>query len=421
MHRVIAALVAVASCASAAPAQTAAPPQSSAGSILTLERALALANAVSPANEAGAAGVRAAGAARVVAGLRPNPSVVVETENVAGSGDYRGFRSAETTAGLALPIELGGKRSARIAVADAQGQRALVEAEILGADAALAVRQAYIEAVAADRRLAVMRDQATIAAEASRAARVRVTGGAASPIDQQRAEVLRINAQTALDRAVRLDETARANLARLIGQSVDGPLDAGWFDHIPGPGPVLPLTADGTLALAAATADARTAGAQVRLARAQRVPDVTLSASARRLAASNDVAAVFGVSVPFPLFNNGTAAVSQAHAQQAQAEAMRRLALIDAQRAIADAQAELANAGASARAAEGPVLDAAVEAARIARLGYAQGKFGQLELLEAERTLAQTREDATEALAAYHNAQARLIRLTSPAPDFAGR
>lgn len=421
MHRVIAAIMAVASCASIARAQTAARPQLSAGQILTLERALAFANAASPATEAGSAAVRAAGAARIVAGLRPNPSITVETENVAGSGPYRGMRSSETTAGLALPIELGGKRSARIAVADAQGQRARVEAEVLAADTALGVRQAYIEALAAERRLRAMRDQAGLADEVFRVARVRVTGGASSPIDQQRAEVLRINARTALDRALRLDEAARANLARMIGQPADGPLDAAWFDRIPGAGPVMPLTADGTLALAAATADTRTASAQVRLARSQRVPDVTFSAGARRLEATNDVAAVFGVSVPFPLFNNGNAAVSQARALQAQADAMRRLALLDAERAIANAQTELANAAASARAAAGPVLAAAIEAARIARLGYSQGKFGQIELLEAERTLAQTRADATDALAAYHDAEARLIRLTTPAPDLAGR
>jgi cobalt-zinc-cadmium efflux system outer membrane protein len=421
MHRVIAAIMAVASCASIARAQTAARPQPSVGQILTLERALALANAASPSTEAGSAAVRAADAARVVAGLRPNPSITVEAENVAGSGIYRGMRSSETTAGLALPIELGGKRSARIAVADAQGQRARVEAEVLAADRALGVRQAYIGALAADRRLRVMRDQAVMADEAFRVTRARVTSGASSPIDQQRAEILRVNARTALERAQRLDETARANLARMIGQPVDGPLDVAWFDRIPGAGPVMPRAADGTLALAAANADARAASAQVRLARSQRVPDVTLSAGARRLAATNDVAAVFGVSVPFPLFNNGAAAVSQARALQAQAEATRRLALLAVEREIANAQTELANAVATARAAAGPVLAAAVEAARIARLGYSQGKFGQIELLEAERTLAQTRADATDALAAYHDAQARLIRLTSPAPDMAGR
>ena len=57
------------------------------------------------------------------------------------------------------------------------------------------------------------------------------------------------------------------------------------------------------------------------------------------------------------------------------------------------------------------------EAARIARIGYREGKFGQLDLLDAERTLAETKLAAIDALAAYHNAKARLERLTALAPD----
>lgn len=383
----------------------------------TLERALALGGAVSPSIAAGTAGVQAATAGRRVAALRPNPEIVVETENVAGSGEYRGLRSAETTAGLALPIELGGKRSARVAVADAQIDRARIGAAIAIADLTLSITQSYIEAAAAERRLIVAREQAGLAAEGARAARVRVTAGAASPIEQQRAEVLRINAETAVERAARTAEVARANLARLIGQPVTGPLDTAWFERIGGYGPTQLISAEGTLALAAANADARTASAQVRLARAQRIPDVTVSASARRLEATNDVAAVFGVSVPFPVFNNGRAAIAQAQAQAqaTQAEALRRVALLEADRSIASAQAELANAATTARTAGGPALTAAAEAARIARLGYAAGKFSQLDLLEAERTLRETRAAAIDALATYRDAEARLARLTAPA------
>ena len=155
----------------------------------TLERALALGGAVSPSIAAGTAGVQAATAGRRVAALRPNPEIVVETENVAGSGEYRGLRSAETTAGLALPIELGGKRSARVAVADAQIDRARIGAAIAIADLTLSITQSYIEAAAAERRLIVAREQAGLAAEGARAARVRVTAGAASPIELQRADL----------------------------------------------------------------------------------------------------------------------------------------------------------------------------------------------------------------------------------------
>lgn len=416
MHRLIAAFLAVASCASIAQAQSVAP--AAASPPLTLDRALALAGAVAPAIDAASAGVRAAEAGRTVAGYRPNPTIVAETENIAGSGQYRGLRSAETTAGLALPIELGGKRSARIAVADANSSRAQIAAAIVAADLRLAVTQSYVEAVAAERRLTTAREQAAIAAEALRAASIRVRAGRASPIEQQRADVLRINAETAVERAERLTIVARDNLARRIGEPITGSLDVAWFDQVEGYGPPLSREPTGTLALAAAQADVTTAAAQVRLAQSQRVPDVTVSASARRLEATNDVAAVFGVSIPFPVFNRGSAAVIQASAQRDQAEALRRVAELDAAQALAFAEAEVANAATTARAASGPALAAAQEAARIARIGYREGKFGQLDLLDAERTLSQTRTTAIDALAAYRDAQARRDRLATPAPDY---
>ncbi|MET0270671.1 MAG: TolC family protein [Sphingomonas sp.] len=415
MFRFFAALMAVASCAAIAHAQS--PGPAPAGPPLTLERALALAGADAPGLAAATAGVRAAAAGRTVAGYRPNPSIVAETENIAGSGQYRGVRSAETTGGVALPIELGGKRSARIAVAEAIGNRARIGTALAEADLRLAVTRLYIDAVAAERRVATAQEQATIAQEALRSAAIRVQAGRASPLERQRADVVRINAETALEQARRLADVARDNLARRIGQPASGPLDLAWFDHVESPGPARPVEPAGTLALAATRADAATAEAQVQLARSQRIPDVTVSASARRLAATNDVAAVFGLSIPFPVFNNGKAAVAQARAQSDQAQAMQRAAALDVAQDIANAQTEVANAATSARNASGPVLAAAAEAARIARIGYREGKFGQLDLLDAERTLSQTRTATIDALATYHDSKARLERLVAAAPS----
>lgn len=412
MSRIFAAFVAAALCTTQLAAQDVPP----ATAPLTLETALAAARQTSPALDAASADLRASSAARTVAGLRPNPSLQAETENVTGSGPYRGFDSAETTVGFALPIELGGKRSARIGVAEAQGVRTRIDAAIADADLTLRVTQAFVAAVAAERRLGVARDQAGIAAEAFRAASVRVGAGRASPIEEQRADVLRINAEAAAARAERDAVVARDMLARLIGRPVTAGLDLAWFDRIDGYGPSARASVDGTLALAAADAEVKTADAQVRLARSQRIPDVTLSAGARRLEATNDTAAVFGVSVPLPLFNNGSAGVAQARAERDRADARRRMVRIDAEQAIASAEAEVANAAADARNATGPALAAALEAARIARIGYREGKFSQLDLLDAERTLAETRAAAIDALAAWHDARARLQRLTSAVP-----
>lgn len=385
------------------------------GGVLTLREAIDRAEGKSPSLDSAAAGVRAAEAARVGAGLRPNPSLVVESENIAGTGDYRGLRSAETTAGLEFPIELGGKRSARVAAAGSRANRAGIEAAIALADVRLRVTEAYIDAAGAERSLVLAREQMGIATEGLRVARARVTAGAASPLEQQRAEVARINADVAMQRASRDSAVARENLSRLMGAPVGGSLDLAWLERVDSYGPTVSVDAEGTLAYAAATADVATAQAQLRIAQSQRIPDVTLSASVRRLEATNDRAAVFGLSVPLPLFNSGKAGVTEAGALRDQAEAQRRAALIDAQQAIARARADLENAAATARAAGGPALAAASEAARIARIGYAQGKFGQLDLLEAERTLAETRGAFIEALVAYRKAQAQLERLSAPA------
>lgn len=419
MKKLLAAILAAASCASVAQAQQERISADASASILTLEDAIASAGGAAPSLEAANAGIEAAQASRTVAGLRPNPVAQAQVENVVGTGPYSGLRSAETTMGVALPIELGGKRGARVAVANAQLSRAELEAAVVAADVRFQVTALYVDAIAADRRLETARDQLRIADDALRAARVRVQAGRASPLEEQRADVARINAAASLERTARLADVARLNLARRLRRPINGALDVALLDRLPVAtyGPMIAPSAAGTLTLAAADADLAVADAGIRLARANRVPDLNIGPALRRLEATNDTAAVFTVSIPIPLFNNGKAAVAQASAERTRVEARRRMTGLDVEQAIAEAQAEAANAETTARAAAGPALAAAQEAARIARIGYREGKFGQLDLLDAERTLADTRIAAIDALANYQNARARLERLTAPAPQ----
>lgn len=411
MKRILAACLAVSCCTSAFVARADEPS-------FTLAQALERAGATSPAIESGAAGVLAAQAARSVAGLRPNPELNIQTENVAGSGDYRGFRSAETTAQVTLPLELGGKRPARVALANAQQDRAQIEQAVIAADLRLAVTQAYVTAVSAAERATVAQRQVTIAGEALRSAQVRVRAGRASPLEAQRAELAHLNAQATQEQADRLASVARANLGRLIGGPVAGTLDLRWFETLVVAGPVDRAAVSDMLTARAAALDVATADAQVLLAGAQRVPDLQLFAGPRRLSGSNDTAMLMGINIPLQIFDNGGAAQAQARAERQRADATRRMTEIQLDQAIASADAEVANAETAARIASGPALAAAQEAARIARIGYREGKFGQIDLIEAERTLLDTRMAAIDALATYHDASARRDRLVAPASLF---
>ncbi|EJL27971.1 TolC family protein [Novosphingobium sp. AP12] len=409
MHRFLTAMLAVLCCASAATAQEGRP-------ALTLARALDLAALHSPAAQAGEATVGAARAARTAAGLRPNPALSVQTENIAGNGLYRGFSSAETTLQFTLPLERGGKRSARIRLADRQQERALVEQTMTVADLELAVTRAYVGAAAAQRRAQIASRQVDIAADAFHAAQVRVRAGRASPLEEQRGQLMLLNAQATLEQSQRLEALALGNLALQIGAPVDAPLDEAWFERLAPAGPERRVPVEATLAARAAALDVASAEAQVRLVEAHRVPDVQLFAGPRRFEASDDTALMVGLTIPLQVFDNGSAALAQAQAERQKADAVRRMANIALAQAIASADAEVANAQTAARIASGAALEAATEAARIARIGYREGKFGQVDLLDAERTLAATRFAAVDALAAYHDALARRDRLVAPAP-----
>ena len=205
MNQIFAAMLAVSACASVAQAQA----QTQSGSLtagvglLSIEQARELALASAPGIGAADAGVLAAEAGRRVAGLRPNPSIDVEVENVIGSGGYNGFSSAETTLSMGLPLELGGKRGARIAVAETQTERARLGIAMVRADTRMRVTQAYNDAVASERRLVILREQQLIAQEVLRGASVRVRAGRASPIEEQRADVALVNGQNAMEQAGR--------------------------------------------------------------------------------------------------------------------------------------------------------------------------------------------------------------------------
>jgi len=411
MKRLLAAALAAPLCVLAAQAQTLPSPAD--GDLLTLDTALVEASRRSPLPLVAEAGVRSAEAARDVAALRPNPSIGIDTENALGTGPYRGLDGSDTTIAFALPVELGGKRSARVAVAHSRVRRAEIDVVIAGADLRLAVTQAYIALIAAERRTAVADAQLAVTTENLRIARDRVMVGANSPIDEQRAALEQVRARAEADVARRSAVAARELLRHYVGDRATGTLDAVWFDQMVTEvqGPVLPEKVDGTLALAAAAVDTDAAEAGLRLARSQRAPDVTLTAGTRRLEATNDHAMVFGVSIPLPIFNGGKASITQASRERDQSEARERAVRFEAEQAIAAAEADRDRAATAVRASA-PALVAAGEAARIARIGYAEGKFDQMVLLDAERTFLDTRRGAIDARADYHNAVARLERLT---------
>ena len=88
---------------------------------------------------------KAAEAVRGQAGQRPAPELSVGFDNFAGSGSYRGVDEAEATLSLSQVLELGGKRDARLAVADASYASISAERQAAQLDVLAEVTRRFID------------------------------------------------------------------------------------------------------------------------------------------------------------------------------------------------------------------------------------------------------------------------------------
>src|SRR3546814_11898365 len=95
------------------------------------------------------------------AGYRYNPTLNVDVENFSGTGPYSGFNGLETTVSVNQRIDVGGRRRARMKLADAELLAAQYRLEIARADMALDVRNQFAAGAAAPDSLALARQQET--------------------------------------------------------------------------------------------------------------------------------------------------------------------------------------------------------------------------------------------------------------------
>lgn len=364
-----------------------------------------------PRGQAIAADVARAEGLAEQARARPNPTVSVLAENIAGGAPYAGLDGAETTVQLNQPFELGGKRSARIAA----GQGGIAVAKARAAEARLTyaydLALAYAAVEIAKGRIGLAEDEVEEAEADARVARALVDAG-------KEAELRRLQAETALN-ALRADlELARANytaaLARLSALAgapltytgVSGSVLA-LFDAPPAAGPV---DAGRSAIYRAALAERDAAALRLRVERKRAIPDVTGSFGVRRLERDDATAFVVGVSVPLPFWdrNRGNIAAADAEVRGATARA---------EAARLEAEAELRGAIAQADASEGRVkaarasLATAQEAYRLARIAYEAGKAPLIELLAARHNLGAARGVVLDAQIARFTAYAILARL----------
>ena len=345
------------------------------------------------------------------AGTRPNPSVGAMTENVYGERPYQRFGRAETTLQLNLPIELGAKRSARVAA----GTAGLDAARARQRDGHLAyafdLALAYAGAEVGDRRVEIAEDEVEEATNTLKAVRALVDAGREPRVRRVQAEAELNALQGELELAKANRVSAYSRLSALAG--VEQPFTRlaepllVRMDARPAAGPVDPLQ---TPAYLVARDDREAAAKRVTVERRKAVPDVTVQIGARRLEVDNANALIAGVTVPLNIFDANRGNIDASKAELRGADARLAQARLDAEAEMRSAYSLLDAADAQARAAQN-TLDSAQEGYRLAHIAYEAGKTSLLDLLTARHALEVARGVVVDAAAARLRARAELARL----------
>jgi cobalt-zinc-cadmium efflux system outer membrane protein len=386
---------------------------------LTLREALALALERNPELAAFSQEVRATEAAVLQAEVLPNPTLGVVGDNL---GNTRKTDAGDRSASLLIGqlVELGGKRAARVRLAETGRDLAGWDYEAKRVEIFARVRQTFVDVLTAQSRTGLADESVRLAQAVADTVGKRVQAGKVSPVEETKARL--VLSTTLIER-----EQARRELA-----AVRKRLTALWanpeprFERATGDlEAVPPLPSFETLAarirgnpeLARWNTEIQHRQAGLEVERAKAVPDITVSGGVSRFSVYNDNAYMVGISIPIPVFDQNRGGILAANRRLDKAADERRAVESRLLTDLSDAYQRAAAIANEIGTLRTDLLPGSQRAFDAATQGYQLGKFGFLDVLDAQRTLFQTRTQYLRALADYQLAVSDIERLTGAALD----
>ena len=335
------------------------------------------------------------------AGLRPNPTVDIERKQQLNGTDD------DTMASASLPLELGGRRSARILVAQREvdlKERLLADRErILAAD----VKSKFGQALGELLKLAFTEDLLTTTDRGYRLVTARVTEGRTAPLEQNMVlvEVNRIRSMREVGEGK--VQIALLELRNLIGMNPEEPLRLrGDLNPVVEPLPSLAVVTEAALKerpdLQAARAVESLADAQIEQARAAGRLDASVTGkyelmnfgfpqqgfddAGRLVPISGRFHSVtVGVTLDLPVRNRNQGAIEAAVAEKEAATRRREFAELTVKREIAASFARYAQATRAAEIYRVGVRDQASANLEVVRQTYELGSKTLLDYIAEQR------------------------------------
>jgi len=397
---------------------------------LTADEAVAYALAQNGELQAARKEIDAAKAMVKQARLRANPKLDID-----GTRQIPPGKDNSVMASAMLPLELGGRRAARISVAEREVE--VREREVANRERMLAaeVRMKFGEALAKALKLSFT-DQSIAANQQSfNLVAARVTEGATPPLEQNMVLVELNRLKSMRESAEGAVEVSMLELRNLIGMTPEQPLRLrGDFDHLVDQLPAIAEATERALRerpdLQAFRATENLAAARIEQARAEGRLDASVTGGYERMNSSFPVFGVnehgqlqpvqdvfhflkFGVTLDLPVRNKNQGAIEAAVAESGAAKSRREFAELTVRREVASAYAQYER---STRAME-IFRVGAVEQARnnldVVRQTYELGSKTLIDYLGEQRRYIGLENDFIDAQLAVYNSRVDVARATA--------
>ena len=361
--------------------------------------------------------------------LRANPKVDIGvSQNITGT-DHT------IDAGGMLPLELGGRRSARITVAERQVE--VREREFANNERLLAgeVRMKFGETLAQSLKLSLTDERIESNQQSFNLVAARVTEGATAPLEQNMVLVELNRLRSQRESAEGKLETLMLDLKNLIGMPPEEPLRLrGDFDHLVDQLPSLTEATDRALRerpdLLGARAMESWADARIEQARSEGRLDASLSAGYEHMTFGFPVRGIddagrlqpvsggfhylkFGVSLDLPVRNKNQGAVEAAVAESEAAKRRREFAELAVKHDVASAYAQYERSVRAMEIFRVGVNEQAKANLDVVRQTYKLGSKTLIDYLVEQRHFIDLENDFIDAQLAAYDARVQVARATA--------
>jgi cobalt-zinc-cadmium efflux system outer membrane protein len=360
------------------------------------------------------------------AALRANPTLEANVAKTVSGADNNVMIQGS------LPLELGGRRSTRIKVADRELE--MRRADVANRERLLAadVRAKFGEAISAILKLGLDQDLIDSSQRGYNLVAAKVTDGRTAPLEQNM-ELVELNRL----RSVREAAEGKAQLAllelrNLLGMIPDEPLRLrGDFDDLINPLPPLVETTEKALAdrpdLKLARAAESFAAARIEQARAEGRLDASLTAGYQRMDSSfplsgiNDAGQLrpiqssfnylaFGVALNLPVRNKNQGAIEAAVADAEAAKKRREFTELTIRHDVASAYAQYHSASRAAEIFRAGVKDQAGVNLNVVRQTYELGSRTLIDYLSEQRRYIEIQDSYIDTLLETYKARVNVER-----------